>query len=194
MLISTIFRLNYVKGFFPRTTTSTYASIHRPRVRPIVTSSVKVGAVTSSKGNQIAVPFIYQSSSLLAMSKSTSPSFIEESRGKNCRCVSLSIPTMEVMEEVGALIAILSHQTDVLFLDGDLGAGKTTFSRGFIKCKLGVADEVSESSENGDCKITAGGRVEQVSLRITSPTYLLSNTYEYRDDDDDGTIGEQTRE
>jgi hypothetical protein len=129
---------------------------------------------------------------------STSASCIEKSLGGNFHSVSLSIPTMETMEEVGALVAILSKQTDVLFLDGDLGAGKTTFSRGFIKCKLGVADDGCGDNESGDCDDTAGARVGQVSLRITSPTYLLSNTYEYREDieysEGDKGSGEPTRE
>lgn len=46
----------------------------------------------------------------------------------------------------------------------DLGAGKTTFARGFINFKLGID--------------------ESVEVRVTSPTYLLSNTYEYRDENE----------
>lgn len=95
---------------------------------------------------------------------------------------------MEIMEEVGALIAILSQPTDVLFLDGDLGAGKTTFSRGFIKCKLGIKDEYNDADhvdgdkDKGDD--VGGPRIQQQqALRITSPTYLLSNTYVYKEDD-----------
>ena len=169
-----------------------YASIHRCHARSIVTSLGTVGAVAPSKGSRISRRFRFQSSYLQAMSKSTS-SFVKKSEDDNSHSVFLSIPTMEVMEEVGALLAILSQQTDVLFLDGDLGAGKTTFSRGFIKCKLGIADDVSDNEDNEDGN-TSGARVEDASLRITSPTYLLSNTYEYRDDDDDGAIGDQTRE
>lgn len=44
---------------------------------------------------------------------------------------------------------------DVLLLGGDLGAGKTTFSRGFVRARTGAGDD----------------------LRVTSPTYLLSNSY-----------------
>lgn len=86
--------------------------------------------------------------------------------------ISLSIPTMEIMEEVGALVSILSEPSDVLFLDGDLGSGKTTFSRGFIKCKLGIQEEEE--------------------IRITSPTYLLSNAYVYKEDS--GPETQRTRE
>eukprot|EP00532_Pseudo-nitzschia_australis_P019042 CAMPEP_0168287440 /NCGR_PEP_ID=MMETSP0142_2-20121227/2263_1 /TAXON_ID=44445 /ORGANISM="Pseudo-nitzschia australis, Strain 10249 10 AB" /LENGTH=255 /DNA_ID=CAMNT_0008232825 /DNA_START=719 /DNA_END=1486 /DNA_ORIENTATION=+ len=106
--------------------------------------------------------------------------------------MSLSIPTMEMMEEVGALIAVLSQPTDVLFLDGDLGAGKTTFSRGFIKCKLGIvdddddddADDTTSDNDNDNISDSGAARVQDASLRITSPTYLLSNTYEYIESDD----------
>jgi hypothetical protein len=92
---------------------------------------------------------------------------------------------MEIMEEVGALIAILSQPTDVLFLDGDLGAGKTTFSRGFIKCKLGIKDEYNGDDHVDEDKDDGVGirRIQQQALRITSPTYLLSNTYVYKEDD-----------
>jgi hypothetical protein len=44
---------------------------------------------------------------------------------------------------------------DAIFLDGYLGAGKTTFCRGFILCQTGQEDS---------------------GMRFTSPTYLLSNT------------------
>ena len=184
MLISAIFRFNGVKGFSPGPSLSKCSSICRQRAFSIATSSSAPKA------------FPFQTSRPLAMSRSTSSTSIESHTDEKSHRLSLSIPTMEVMEEVGALIAILSHETDVLFLDGDLGAGKTTFSRGFIKCKLGIADDVSESKNDGDegFEPTTDARVEQASLRITSPTYLLSNTYEYRDDDDDGTIGEQIRE
>ncbi len=44
------------------------------------------------------------------------------------------------MEEVGALIAVLSLPTDSIFLDGDLGSGETIFSQGYIGCKMGIPD------------------------------------------------------
>jgi hypothetical protein len=43
----------------------------------------------------------------------------------------------------------------VICLDGDLGAGKTALSRGFVRTATGDA-----------------------GLRVTSPTYLLSNAYQ----------------
>ena len=100
--------------------------------------------------------------------------------------ICLSIPEPSTCEEVGALIGAYSRPPDAIFLDGDLGeflsrpkglvtipsiltlitclgAGKTTFSRGFIHCKLGVEEEDSDT------------------IRVTSPTYLLSNTYKYHE-------------
>jgi len=68
--------------------------------------------------------------------------------------VRLRIPTADEMEGVGAILAEECARGDVLLLGGDLGAGKTCFSRGFIKCLTG-----------------------DPTLRVTSPTYLLSNTY-----------------
>lgn len=79
----------------------------------------------------------------------------------------LLIPTSDDMEEIGALLSVFSSPPDVLLLDGDLGAGKTTFSRGFVGHKLGLDDQDQDESH----------------LRITSPTYLLSNSYTYEDDE-----------
>jgi len=66
----------------------------------------------------------------------------------------LSIPTAEDMEDIGGLLSIDSTKGDVILLNGDLGAGKTCFSRGFIRGRTGLENE-----------------------RVTSPTYLLSNSY-----------------
>jgi len=198
MLIASIFRLDCVHGFFSRARPSICTSLHPRHARSIAASPATIMTATHRIGTRSSVPFKFQSSSRIAMSMSTSASCIEKSLGGNFHSISLSIPTMETMEEVGALIAIISKQTDVLFLDGDLGAGKTTFSRGFIKCKLGVADDGCDDNESDDSEDTAGARVGQASLRITSPTYLLSNTYEYREDDDygeeDKANGEPTKE
>ena len=124
MLISTIFRINCVKGFFPRTTSSVCNSINQLQVRSIVASEKAVGSLSSNMGNRMKASFTFQSSSPLAMTRSTSSSSTTKMADNNSHCISLSIPTMEDMEEVGALIAIISHETDVLLLDGDLGAGK----------------------------------------------------------------------
>jgi tRNA threonylcarbamoyladenosine biosynthesis protein TsaE len=67
------------------------------------------------------------------------------------------------MEDVGALLSVNSGAGDVILLDGDLGAGKTCFSRGFVRARCGMPDE-----------------------RVTSPTYLLSNSYPILVDEEDG--------
>jgi len=71
----------------------------------------------------------------------------------------LLIPTAEDMEDIGGLVASVTLEDEAaaggkIFLKGDLGAGKTAFARGFLRAATGDAD-----------------------LRVTSPTYLLSNTY-----------------
>ncbi|KAG7340755.1 phospholipid-translocating P-type ATPase, flippase [Nitzschia inconspicua] len=111
--------------------------------------------------------------------------------------MSLSIPTRDVMEEVGELLSVVSEPPDVITLDGDLGAGKTCFARGFILCKLGVKDyddENDNENETSDPDVLPGtnsitGRIQQQQLQVTSPTYLLSNMYPYRDEKD-GTLHE----
>ena len=126
--------------------------------------------------------------------------------------VSLNVPTSDDMEELGALLSVLSRPRDVILLDGDLGAGKTTFSRGFIRCKMGLMDDKDDdmdfddddddhesSNDEGwddEKDIIIGGKEEEEEeregepsplstkndiFRVTSPTYLLSNTYIYRD-------------
>lgn len=66
----------------------------------------------------------------------------------------LEIATIEDMEDVGAVLSVGTVGGDILVLNGDLGAGKTCFSRGFVRARTG-----------------------QSNVRVTSPTYLLSNTY-----------------
>lgn len=64
--------------------------------------------------------------------------------------------TSENIEELGKEIAKLLTVGDVILLRGDLGAGKTTFTRGLLR-------ELYEDD----------------SMIVTSPSYLLDNTYEY---------------
>jgi len=79
------------------------------------------------------------------------------------------IETPEQLEAIGANFADILLPGDVVMLRGDLGAGKTTFSRGIIKRKLGDNE-----------------------MLVTSPSYLLDNTYHYyhRDPRDPNEKGE----
>ena len=94
-------------------------------------------------------------------------------KNQNLSAVELRIPTAQDMEDMGGLLfstfvastgedasssssSSSSSRTGLILLDGDLGAGKTALSRGFIRAATGEPD-----------------------LRVTSPTYLLSNTYRY---------------
>lgn len=66
----------------------------------------------------------------------------------------LAVPTPEDMEDIGAVLSIGTGAGDAILLGGDLGSGKTCLSRGFVRARTGIRD-----------------------IRVTSPTYLLSNTY-----------------
>jgi len=66
--------------------------------------------------------------------------------------VKLTIETPEAMEELGALLASRLRAGDLLALNGELGAGKTTLTRG-----LGAALEVRGA--------------------VTSPTFVLARTH-----------------
>ena len=88
--------------------------------------------------------------------------------------VKLTIPTSLDMQQIGAIFyTVFSEDQNVTFLpsviclDGDLGAGKTAFCQGFIR------------AATGDWEIP-----------VTSPTYLLSNSYTARKDDSDSELVE----
>lgn len=66
----------------------------------------------------------------------------------------LTLPAEEDTMNLGAAIAELTQPGDVIALKGPLGAGKTTFARGFIQHLLGANEEV------------------------VSPTFTLVQTYE----------------
>ena len=65
---------------------------------------------------------------------------------------------------MGGILSHISTVGDVILLGGELGAGKTCWARGFIRSML-----------------------DDKNLRVTSPTYLLSNTYTCAYYDDDNT-------
>lgn len=69
---------------------------------------------------------------------------------------SISCQNPEEIEAFGWRVASVAGNNDVILLKGDLGAGKTTFSRGLIRAKFDDED-----------------------MRVTSPSYLLDNAYEY---------------
>jgi len=71
----------------------------------------------------------------------------------------LSIPTAQDMEDLGAILSMDTSAGDVLCLQGDLGAGKTCLSRGFIQTRTRLHDD----------------------NKVTSPTYLLTNIYPTHD-------------
>mmetsp|Transcript_7266 Transcript_7266/g.12064 ORF Transcript_7266/g.12064 Transcript_7266/m.12064 type:complete len:184 (-) Transcript_7266:326-877(-) len=81
-----------------------------------------------------------------------------ESDKDDAYTLKLSVPTPEDMEDVGAILSMGTTAGDTILLGGDLGAGKTCFSRGFIRARTGDVD-----------------------MRVTSPTYLLCNAYPSQD-------------
>jgi tRNA threonylcarbamoyladenosine biosynthesis protein TsaE len=64
----------------------------------------------------------------------------------------MSIPTADDMADFGARVARLLRAGDVVCLTGELGAGKTTFTRGL-------------------------GRELQVRGTVTSPTFVVARTH-----------------
>jgi tRNA threonylcarbamoyladenosine biosynthesis protein TsaE len=71
---------------------------------------------------------------------------------------SITCMTPEEVETFGSKVSSVSGSSGVILLRGDLGAGKTTFTRGLIRAKF-----------------------DDDEMRVTSPSYLLDNTYEYDD-------------
>ncbi|CEM04675.1 unnamed protein product [Vitrella brassicaformis CCMP3155] len=74
--------------------------------------------------------------------------------------VSVCLPTSDATEDLGARLASLTCRGDVIFLCGELGAGKTCCAKGFLRSFF-----------------------SNPSLEVPSPSYLLCNTY--ADDADD---------
>ena len=135
-------------------------SVYQPPSSMITSTSIIRSAITSS-----SIKHPLRSSSSTMMHNSDIKEEDEEDY-----TLTLNIPTPEDMEDIGALLSVNSHAGDIILLDGDLGAGKTCFSRGFIRAKIGSIDE-----------------------RVTSPTYLLSNTYTANNNDDGGGEDDETK-
>mmetsp|Transcript_33802 Transcript_33802/g.132837 ORF Transcript_33802/g.132837 Transcript_33802/m.132837 type:complete len:229 (-) Transcript_33802:579-1265(-) len=74
--------------------------------------------------------------------------------GEGRDALELILPSEKYTETLGAFLALNSEVGDAILLHGDLGSGKTTFARGYIRCFLG-----------------------DPNYFVTSPTYLLDNTY-----------------
>ncbi|CAD7948292.1 unnamed protein product [Amoebophrya sp. A120] len=69
--------------------------------------------------------------------------------------VTASLPSVEATEALGALLASKSRKGDIFFLHGELGAGKTALSRGFLRYFF-----------------------QNAQLDVPSPTYLLHFVYQ----------------
>ncbi|KAL7547101.1 hypothetical protein ACHAWF_010414 [Thalassiosira exigua] len=95
---------------------------------------------------------------------------------RSLESLELLIPTPEDMRDVGALLSYETIGGDAILLDGDLGAGKTCFARGFVRGRSGWGE----------------GDGDEGLLRVTSPTYLLSNSYPvaFGDEGDDSGDGD----
>ena len=65
----------------------------------------------------------------------------------------LEIPTSEAMERFGESLALVAKAGDVIVLAGELGAGKTTFARGF-------------------------GRALRLATPMSSPTFVVARTHQ----------------
>jgi tRNA threonylcarbamoyl adenosine modification protein YjeE len=67
--------------------------------------------------------------------------------------MNLEIPTSDAMERFGESLARVAKAGDVIILTGELGAGKTTFARGF-------------------------GRALQLATPMSSPTFVVARTHQ----------------
>ena len=72
------------------------------------------------------------------------------------------VPHEAAMEELGARFARAAKPPCVFLLEGELGAGKTTFVRGFV----GALTKGTKGAEEEDHRIT-----------VQSPTYALARSY-----------------
>lgn len=108
------------------------------------------------------VPYFPQSACRATWRRSHRYSLATRTFALYSQSTALSIPTAEDMEDVAGILASLLLETKrpegaIVLLEGDLGAGKTAFARGFVRAATG-----------------------DWNIRVTSPTFLLSNTYRAR--------------
>ena len=68
--------------------------------------------------------------------------------------VTVPLPCLADTENLGAYLAKIALPGDVFFLTGDLGAGKTSLARGFLRCFF-----------------------QKSTLDVPSPSYLISLPY-----------------
>ena len=120
------------------------SSTSRRSLRPFLASSVLTATMLSTLAFKPTAAFIARSQSRKCSKVQT----------LSTKSLLLEIPTPDDMQDIGALLSINTGPSDTILMDGDLGAGKTCFSRGFVRARSSRSDE-----------------------RVTSPTYLLSNTY-----------------
>ena len=60
-----------------------------------------------------------------------------------------SVSNAELTQKIAEKLAKALHAGDVILLDGDLGAGKTTFTKGFKLCRLrGVLKSRAENESS----------------------------------------------
>ncbi len=64
------------------------------------------------------------------------------------------VPSVSCMEQLGAVLAKERCAGDIIFLNADIGMGKSCLARGYLKSALG--DD---------------------NIRVPSPTFLLMNSY-----------------
>jgi tRNA threonylcarbamoyladenosine biosynthesis protein TsaE len=96
----------------------------------------------------------------------------------------LAVPTPEQMRELGERIAAQLRPGDLVLLNGDLGAGKTTLAQG-IGAGLGVTGLVT-SPTFVIARVHRGGRLPLVHV----DAYRLSSLVEVDDLDLDATLEE----